>query len=484
MTKTHRQPADVAPPRIAPLATLPVFHKLSGRFVVLAGASEGAFWKAELVAAAGAEVRLFAPPNAELPAFANPLIRWQGRDWEAADLQGAALAIGDMETDSQAEAFVDASRQAGVPVNVIDRPAFCDFQFGAIVNRSPLVISISTDGAAPVFGQAIRARIEAMIPPGLARWAQAAKDWRRYVQASRPSFALRRQFWERFTERALTEPERTPDATDRRDLLKAFAQDRRSTPAGRVTLVGAGPGDPDLLTLKALRALQTADVILHDDLVSPAILELARREARRVAVGKTGHGPSCPQASISSRIVEEALAGLRVVRLKGGDPMIFGRATEELEACHAAGIPVDIIPGISAAQGAAAALGVSLTERRIARRLQYITAHGEDGELPADMNWAAIADPGTTTVLYMPRRTLATFAERAIAAGLDPETPATAVSRATRADQNIIMGTLARLPASLAASGEAGPTLVMIGQVLDRARTHQKKDVLLLLAAE
>lgn len=484
MAKITRQPADIAPPRIARLATLPVFHKLAGRFVVLAGYGDGALWKAELIAAAGAEVRLFAPSSAELPAFANPLIRGQGRDWQPSDLHGAALAIGDMETDDSAEAFVKAARQAGVPVNVIDRPAYCDFQFGAIVNRSPLVISISTDGAAPVFGQAIRARIEAMLPAGLARWAQAAKDWRRFVQASRPSFSLRRQFWERFTERALADPDRIPDATDRRDLLKAFAQDRRSTLPGRVTLVGAGPGDPDLLTLKALRALQTADVILHDDLVTPAILELARREARRIAVGKTGHGPSCAQTTISSRIVEEALAGRRVVRLKGGDPLIFGRATEELEACHAAGIPVDIIPGISAAQGAAAALGVSLTERRVARRLQYITAHGEDGTLPADLNWAAIADPGATTILYMPRRTLMEFAAHAMAAGLDPETPAAAVSRVTRPDQQVIAGSLASLPTTLANTEALGPTLVMIGAVLHRAHILSEKKSLLPVAAE
>ncbi|WP_284178244.1 siroheme synthase CysG [Rhabdaerophilum sp. SD176] len=480
----HRAPTSQPPARIAPLATLPVFHKLQGRFVVLAGHSDGVRWKAELLAAAGAEVRLFAPPGAFAEPFADARIRLQDRPWKPADFAGAALAIGDFETDDQAGAFAAAARKAGIPVNLIDRPAFCDFQFGAIVNRSPLVISISTDGAAPVFGQAIRARIEAMLPPGLAHWAAAARDWRRYVQASRPAYALRRLFWERFTERAMAEPERRPDAGDRRDLLRAFARDRQAPPAGRVSLVGAGPGDPDLLTLKALRALHSADVILHDDLVAPEILDLARRESERIRVGKTGHGPSCRQGDISALIVREALAGKRVVRLKGGDPLIFGRATEEIDACRRAGVAVDIIPGISSAQGAAAVLGFSLTERKKARRIQYVTGHGEDGLLPADMNWAAIADPVTTTVVYMPRRTLEGFVREALAAGLAPATPAVAVVNATRPTQIHRCARIDALPVALGDLPETGPMLVMIGAVIREIQLTDIEMNLPLIAAE
>lgn len=484
MTAEPRPPRLTAPARIAELASLPLFHRLKGRPVLLAGHSEGVRWKAELLAAAGAEVRLFAGEADALPDIEGPGIVLQGRLWQPADLQGMALAIADLEDDAEAARFVAAARAAGVPVNVIDKPAFCDFQFGAIVNRSPLVIGISTDGAAPVFGQAIRARIETLLPAGLARWAQAAKDWRRYVQASRPAYALRRLFWERFTALAMAEPERVPDAADRRTLLKAFAQDRQAPQAGRVALVGAGPGDPDLLTVKALRALQSADIILHDDLVAPAILELARREAERVQVGKRGHGPSCRQDEICDLMVREAKAGKRVVRLKGGDPLIFGRATEEIEACRKAGIAVEIVPGISAAQGAAASLGLSLTERRHARRLQYLTGHGEDGQLPADTNWAAIADPGVTTIVYMPRRTIGRFSEAAMAAGLAAGTPAIAVSRATRADQSVLSGTIATLPGLLAAAREDGPTLVMIGAVLRAQAESGEGEEFLPLAAE
>ncbi|KAF0230535.1 MAG: uroporphyrin-III C-methyltransferase / precorrin-2 dehydrogenase / sirohydrochlorin [Beijerinckiaceae bacterium] len=473
-----RKPGIALPDRIAPLATLPVFHKLHGRRVVLAGATEGARWKAELLAAAGANVVVLAGEDADIAPFAALAESLAGRQdegfgqlaitprpWRPSDLEGAALAIADLDDPRDIEGFVAAARHAGVPVNIIDNPAFCDFQFGAIVNRSPLVIAISTDGAAPVFGQAIRAKIEALLPRGLAAWAKAARDWRPLVQAKRPDYALRRRFWERFTSRALAAPDRAPEEADRDALMQAFAGDANQPATGQVTFVGAGPGDPDLLTLKAVRALQAADIILFDDLVSAEVLELARREAQRMIVGKTGHGPSCKQGEINDVMVRLARQGKRVVRLKGGDPLVFGRASEELAACRAASIAVEIIPGITAAQGVAAALGISLTERKVARRVQFLTGHGEDGKLPADINWAAIADPGATTVLYMPRGTLAAFVARAIAAGLPGATPATAITYATRPNQREITARLDALPARVVETAP-GPTLVLIGAVL------------------
>lgn len=469
-----RQPRPMAPARIAPLATLPLFHKLDGRKVVLAGSSEGAVWKAELLAAAGAELSVFAPDGPE--AFATLAsgssagrVRVLARRWRPEDLEGAALAVADAEDDEEAAGFAAAARRAGAVVNVIDRPAFCDAQFGALVNRSPLVVAISTDGAAPVFGQAIRAKIEALLPAGLKGWAEAARDWRPFVQARRLGFAARRAFWEAFTARALAAPGHGPGEADRTALMAALDGIEATPRAGRVTLVGAGPGDPDLLTLKAVRALQAADVILYDDLVSGEVLELARREARRMLVGKTGHGPSCSQAEINRLMVGLAGQGRHVVRLKGGDPLVFGRATEEIEACEAAGLPVEIVPGITAAQGAAAALKLSLTERRHARRVQFLTGHGVDGELPADIVWPAVSDPSATTILYMPRRTLGLFAERAQAAGLSPATPALAVSAATRPTQEIVTGTLATLPALIGVLPRDEPLLVMIGAVTRRA---------------
>jgi uroporphyrin-III C-methyltransferase/precorrin-2 dehydrogenase/sirohydrochlorin ferrochelatase len=240
---------------------------------------------------------------------------------------------------------------------------------------------------------------------------------------------------------------------------------------GSVTLVGAGPGDPELLTLRAVRALQEADVILIDNLVAPAILDFARREAKRMMVGKASYGPSCRQDEINAMMISLARSGKRVVRLKGGDPMIFGRAGEEIAACQAAGIPVEVVPGITSAQGAASRLSVSLTQRELARRVQYITAHSANGRLPSDIDWRSVADPSTTTVVYMPKRTLAELAAAALAHGLAPDTPAIAVASATRPDEQVISATIATIAAKLADAAPAGPVLVMIGHALGAARS-------------
>ena len=384
------------------------------------------------------------------------------RAWTPGDFTGAAIAVADCADDKEAAQFAAAARAAGVPVNVIDRPAFCDFSFGAIVNRSPLVIGISTDGASPVFGQAIRAKIEALIPKGFARWADAARAWRPRVQALALPFRGRRNFWERFTERAVAAPNAAPTDAD----LDALLAPTPAASSGSVVLVGAGPGDPELLTLRAVRALQSADVILFDDLVAPDILDFARREAKKMLVGKTGHAPSCKQDDINALMISLAKAGRRVVRLKGGDPMIFGRADEEIAACRAAGIAVEVVPGITTAQGAASRLLVSLTHRGKARRVQYLTGHGRDGKLPADIDWTSVADPAVTTVVYMPTKTLPELVAHAVQAGLDPATPAVAVERATRADERVIAATIADLPARLAAEAPSGPVIVMIGRTL------------------
>lgn len=471
---TERQPESTAA-RIEPLATLPLFHKLDGRKVVLAGGTEGALWKAELLAATGAELHIFADGAEAL--FAGLAqgeighrVHVHHRAWQADDLTDAAIAVADLDDANAVRSFVAAARQAGVPVNIVDKPEHCDFAFGALVNRSPLIVAVSTDGAAPVFGQAIRTKIEALLPAGLKNWAQAAADWRPAVQARELPFALRRSFWELFAGKAMAEPERTPNPEDEAELFARLAQiEAAHNGKGRVTLVGAGPGDPELLTLKAIRALQSADIILYDDLVSPGVLELARREAKRMLVGKTGYGPSVKQGDINALIVSLAAQGKHVVRLKGGDPGIFGRAGEEIEACQAAGVPVAIVPGISAAQGAAASLGLSLTHRDHARRLQFVTGHSRKGELPDDLDWRAMADPAASTVIYMARATLPGFRERAIAAGLDPQTPAVAVLAATRPDEQRVAATIADLPERLGELPTNGPVLVLLGHAFGPA---------------
>lgn len=466
-----RKPSESGPERMAKLSRLPVFFALSGKRVVLAGGSHAAAWKAELMSAAGARVEVYAGEfSDEMRAVASDALDGEivliERAWTLADITGAAMAIGAFEDDGDAAAFAAAAREAGVPVNVIDKPAFCDFSFGAIVNRSPLVIGISTDGAAPVFAQAIRAKLEALLPNGFAHWANAASRWRDKVKASGLSFAGRRKFWQVFTAHAMTNAETAPSESDFDRFIAEVKGLGAAVESGTVTLVGAGPGDPELLTLRAVRALQSADVILFDDLVSRGVLDFARREARKLLVGKTGFGPSCKQEDINTLMVSLAKQGKRVVRLKGGDPLIFGRAGEEIDACEAAGIKAEVVPGITAAQGAAAALGLSLTDRKHSRRLQYITGHAMSGVLPNDIDWHALADPVTTTAIYMPVHTLAMLVTRALAEGLDPQTPAAAIARATRPDQQVIRSTISELPARLDDAQLPGPVLVMVGRTL------------------
>jgi uroporphyrin-III C-methyltransferase/precorrin-2 dehydrogenase/sirohydrochlorin ferrochelatase len=478
----HRSPSEARPARMGKLARLPVFFALEGKRALVAASGMGAVWKVELLAAAGALVDVYAPkPGSDLLDLANDnvfagKIHIHSRGWREEDFAGAAIAVGTFKTDEESEIFAKAARKAGVPVNVIDKPAFCDFAFGSIVNRSPLVIGISTDGAAPVFGQAIRAKIEAMLPMGFAAWAEAARRWRGVLQsAGEFSFAARRRFWQLFTSRALVEPDRIPQEDDYRSLLAELRNEGTRVEQGSVTLVGAGPGDPELLTLRAVRALQSGDVILIDDLVSAGVLDFARREAKKMLVGKTGGGPACKQQEINALMVSFAKKGRRVVRLKGGDPMIFGRAGEEIEACRAAGIAVDVVPGVTAAQGAASRLQISLTHRKLARRLQYVTGHAANGKLPEDIDWQSIADRSAVTAIYMPSRTFSEFSERAEAAGLNPATPAIAIWNATRPEQTVVCSTLCELKEELPKRNERGPLLVLIGEALAEAASENRQ---------
>jgi len=397
-TRSEREPAETRPARIAQLSRLPVFLALDGKRAVVAGGSAAAAWKAELLSAAGARVEVYAdaPSDEMLQIASDPprgAIVVHRRLWSAEDLVGASVAVGAFDDDESASIFADAAHAWGVPVNVIDKPAFCDFAFGAIVNRSPLVIGISTDGAAPVFAQAIRVKLEALLPRGFADWAAAAARWRSAVKASGLSFSGRRKFWQLFTAHAVSNPASEPCQGDFERFIAEVKGLGSTVENGSVTLVGAGPGDPELLTLRAVRALQSADVILFDDLVSRDVLDFSRREARKMLVGKTGFGPSCKQDDINALTVSLAKQGKRVVRLKGGDPLIFGRAAEEIAACKAANIAVDVVPGITAAQGAAAKLVLPLTDRKHARRLQYVTGHAKNGKLPDDLDWQSLADP-------------------------------------------------------------------------------------------
>ncbi|WP_336174645.1 siroheme synthase family protein [Ensifer sp. MJa1] len=355
------------PPRMEPLAKLPVFWSLEGKRVVVAGGTDAAAWKAELLAACGASVDIYAEALGE--ALANLLARepmhlgasftLHSRCVAAADLEGATLAVGDCSDEGAARAFWFAARAAGVPVNVIDKPEYCQFQFGSIVNRSPVVVAISTDGAAPVLAQSIRRKIETLLPRSLKAWAALAQSLRGEVNRRLKSSAQRRAFWERFSDRVFSTFD-TPEEGVGGALL-ADAERLAEAPAtGRVTLVGAGPGDPELVTLKAVRALQTADVILFDDFVSAEVLELARREAKRVAVHMHGGGASGRDDKIEARMLKLAHAGNRVVRLTSGDPTAFGRLVEDLASLRKYGVAVEIVPGVTVTSTPTSGRGLSL----------------------------------------------------------------------------------------------------------------------------
>ena len=456
------------PERMGALEVLPVFLRAAGRRIVVAGDSDGVAWKVELLRAAGADVELFAPqPGEALRALvaADARVVLRGRRWAPDDFRDALAVVADAASDEEAAELQTAARAAGVPLNVIDRADYCDFQFGSIVNRSPLVVGISTAGAAPVFGQAIRTRIEAILPSGLAAWAQAALEWRTEISRLALPFRSRRAFWERFSRLALDSSGRAPTQADRRALMQEAADERATAASerGKAVLVGAGPGAPELLTLRAVRALQSADVVLYDDLATSGALDLARREAEKIYVGKRGRKPSHVQTDITALLVELVAAGKQVVRLKGGDPMIFGRANEEIAALEGAGLEVEVVPGVTAASAAAAALKASLTDRALASRVQFVTAHSNEGRLPDDMDWRALADPRATTAIYMGAGVVQALAQRLMDEGLGADTPAAFVDRASYPDETIVRSTLASIAQEMARMALPGPGLLLIG---------------------
>ncbi|WP_244631258.1 siroheme synthase CysG [Aureimonas sp. ME7] len=465
-------PASLRPQRMGELATLPVFFDLKTRRAVMAGGSDAAAWKAELLLVSGAHVDLYCP-RAEIGEEMESVlalrppegrIRHHDRPWGEDVFRNAAIAVADCETQAEAQAFFCAARANGVPVNVIDKPAFCQFRFGTIVNRSPVVVGISTDGAAPILGQAIRRRIETLLPATLTAWAKLAARVRAEVMDKLQPGPARRAFWERFSDHAFTirAPDEAAEA-DARRFLRELAN--RPQAGGRVTLVGAGPGDAELLTLKAVRALQAADVILFDDLVSDDILELARREAKRMLVGKRARRESCSQADINAMMVQFAKAGKHVVRLKSGDVSVFGRSGEEIAELRAQRIPVAIVPGITAASALAAGFGVSLTHRDVSQAVRFVTAHSQKGDLPDEMDWRALADDHATTIFYMGGRMAPRISERLQAEGLSADTPVAIAAAISRPDEIRVVGALKDLAALVAHVGIERPILIGVGRV-------------------
>ena len=450
---------------------LPVFLGLASGTVVLVGSGPQAMAKLQLLRAVGARVRWFSPDSTaeEQALLAGHYAGYIGvtiDEPEAADFSGALAlvsAAGD-EIDTRVAA---RARALGVPVNVVDRLDLSTFIFPAIVNRGDVVVAIGTGGASPVLARRIRERIEAILPARIGEFAALMKRHRQGVVAARkrwPGFSARR-FWERIIDGTigaafLAGRTREAEAELSREVAAAGSSEHSGN--GAVHLVGAGPGDPDLLTLRALNALQNADIVFHDELVTPEILDRARRDAERVFVGKRKGEPGIGQAEINRLLVAAAKAGKQVVRLKSGDPFVFARGGEELEQLRQAGVAAFVVPGITAALGCAAEAGLPLTFRKEASRLSFVTANTADD---APVDWSGLSDPHTTVVVYMGLSSAASVRAGLIDAGRDPQTPAAVLARGTRPDAKAVVGRLNELPALAAAAGE-GPALLVIGDVV------------------
>jgi uroporphyrin-III C-methyltransferase / precorrin-2 dehydrogenase / sirohydrochlorin ferrochelatase len=449
---------------------LPIFLELSERPAIVVGGGVVAARRAEFLIRAGAQVTAFASELGDdfRGLLDSPSFRHEARDPEPKDFDGAALcfvAVGDERLTADARA---AAKSAGVLVNVADRPALCDFIMPSVVDRSPLVIAISTGGASPILGRMLKARLESQIPAAYGRLARLTGGFRTAVAKAIPSPTLRRRFWETVLdgsigERALSGDERAADAELARAIESAAARGAEP-PRGEVYLVGAGPGDPDLLTFRALRLMQKADVVLYDRLTDEGVINLVRREAERIYVGKQPDDHELPQDEISALMVELASEGKRVLRLKGGDPFMFGRGGEEIEALAAKGIPFQVCPGVTAAAGAAAYAGIPLTHRDHAQACVFVTGHGKDGKIALD--WAALLQPRQTVAIYMGLRNLEALTREFIAHGASADLPAAIVDNATRAAQRVVVGTLGTLAAKTRAAQLNGPAIIVIGTVV------------------
>lgn len=443
----------------------PMFMNLDGRSTVVVGGGAAAARKVSWLLRANADVTVIAADADEelLAVCRDPRVRHHARSFQPDDVNGASVVITSNERLEDDAQVARAATAAGIPVNAVDRPDLSTFVMPAIVDRDPLVVAVSSAGTAPVLARTVRARIEAMLPRNLGRLARFAHRFRGAVQAiaSRPGEG--RRFWEGFFRGPIAARVLSGDETGASERMLSLINRRGTAERGLVQIVGAGPGDPDLLTLRALQALQEADLVIHDRLVSSAVLEYARRDARRIDVGKARGRQALSQAAINRLLIAAAGEGKRVVRLKGGDPFVFGRGGEETDALARAGVAVEVIPGITAALGCAASLGIPLTHRQHAQALTIVTGEGRAGE--PDLDWPALARSNQTLVVYMGGEAAGRIASRLIAAGMDRSTPAAVIARGTRPDQSAATGTVVRLPALVAEVG-AGPVLLVIGEVV------------------
>ncbi len=455
------------------MRSLPVFLDLSEGQIVVVGATAAARSKLRILRARGADIRWYpatiARDEAEafFPDRTDNLFEIVHGEPGDAELAGAVAAI--MATGAELdERLALRARRVRTPVNVVDRPDLSSFLFPALVDRGDVIVAIGTGGTAPVLARRLRAQIESLLPARLGELAAFLGRRRAALKERSGHVAADRRYWEQIIDGPVAAHVLEGRAREAGQLLDAMEKSDAGTKhPGTVALVGAGPGDPDLLTLKALRALQDADIIFYDALVTPGILARARRDATKILVGKRQGKPGDDQDDVNRRLILAASTGARVVRLKGGDPFVFGRGGEEMAALQAAGIPVSIVPGITAALGCSAEAEIPLTFRDEATKLVVLTGHFAKTESAID--WSGLADPATTIVVYMGLLTAAAIRDGLIVAGRSPETPAAVLARGTRADSFAVAGPLKDLAVLAAQAGE-GPALLVVGDVVARSK--------------
>ncbi len=455
---------------------LPIYLQLRGASVLLVGGGAVGTRKARLLLKAGAALTVVAP---EITEELSTLLERSGATWlqAAYDIDSGSSGEGGLvhlfahlalvvaaTPDRNINEHISTDAKAhGIPVNVVDSPDLCTFIFPSIVDRSPLLIAISSSGHSPVLARLIRRKIEALVPAAYGRLAEFAGRMRRVVKDKIPEQTPRRLFWEKTIEGTIGELVLAGREQQAEQNLQQALQQQQA-PCGEVYLIGAGPGDPDLMTFKAVRLLQSADVVLYDRLVSSPIVDLARRDAERIYVGKARADHAVPQKEINQLLVDLAQQGKRVVRLKGGDPFIFGRGGEEIELLAENNIPFQVVPGITAASGAACYAGIPLTHRDHAQSVRFVTGHLKDGSV--DHNWSQFQNTAETLVFYMGLSGLPVICEQLQAHGRPPDTPIAMVERGTLVEQRVLTGTLETMVEIVTREKPKAPTLIIVGDVV------------------
>jgi uroporphyrin-III C-methyltransferase/precorrin-2 dehydrogenase/sirohydrochlorin ferrochelatase len=442
---------------------LPVFQNVQGRRCLVVGGGAVGARKAGVLLEAGARVRVVAPQiEDELKAHAN--LEAVLARFEPQHLEGMALVIAATNDRAVNKQVSELAQARNIPVNVVDDPELCSFIMPAILDRSPLMVAFSSGGASPVLTRMMRGKLETVIPQNYSRLAAFAERFRELVKQRVTNPAKRRIFWENVLDGVVAEKVLTGDEASAEAMLQQMLADEDNIVRGEVYLVGAGPGDPDLLTFRALRLMQKADVVVYDALVSKPIVDMTRRDAERIYVGKRRADHALPQEDINLLLVRLAKEGKRVLRLKGGDPFIFGRGGEEIEELAEHGIPFQVVPGITAAAGVASYAGIPLTHRDHAQSCVFVTGHLKDGTM--NLDWEQLARPRQTVVVYMGLHGLDTLCAKLVEHGMPDTTPIAIVQHGTQPTQRVITGTLATMPAIAEREQPQPPTLIIVGGVV------------------